>query len=147
MAEFFVDSSTALQATNLNRVVVGDTYANGYYMALAYQISYNGATWAIANRGANQSDGDVSVAWDGVNYKLDIDLSGLTRVFTGEPVIVVSSLASSTHAAGPTYLPQARTSSATDLVVRFVDLTSPSAYVTTQSTDMAFMMIVYGNID
>lgn len=148
MTRQFTDASqTPFNQTNMDKVITGDSYTNGVYMHLSYWIYYTGAVWTVSTtHGSKASAADVVVAWNATDYRLDIDLSGLTYPPASIVNCQVSSQAPTAHATGPYYLPVVHATSATDVYVRFVNLASPSAFVTTQATAMAFQIDIVGAV-
>ena len=144
-----ITSGTAATTATMDKVHYGSGYANEVIATLVFRILYDGAAWVISsNTGSDQAREDVSVEWDGVDYKLDITLTELHNTFTNVPVVQVSALAGTTHASGIRYEPQAYAPTVSTVVVRFVDLAAATpAYATAVDTKMSFGITLTGTID
>lgn len=145
MTVVWTDSTTALGAAALNKMLAGDTYTNGAYAVLAYRIYYNGSWNVDTSYGTKVSASDVSVAWNAGDNRLDIDLSGLDNPFNGTPAVVVSSEAPSAHATGPYFNVYAKATGPDDILVRFRDGAGAS-FETSESSSMVFNIIIIGSI-
>lgn len=147
MAGLFDDGVTNINEAALNKGLVGDTYNNGFYMAVSYRVLYDGANWVVSTaHGSKQSAGALAPVWNAGDNRLDITLT-LTRPFTDIPTAMAQALAASAHASQPRYTPHANATSTTAIVVRFIDLTAPTDYVTVVGTKMAFWLTLYGPIN
>ena len=142
-----ISSGTAATTATMDKVAYGSGYANEVIATVAARIYYTGAAWAfVASTGSDQALADISVAWDGVDYKLDIDLSALDNQFTNRPVVSVTADAGTTTGSGARYCPQGHATAVDTVIVRFVDL-SDGSHVTTEGTKMSFEITMTGTID
>lgn len=134
----WVDGTTPMTAANMNLLVQGD--GTTCLMAVAFRIYYNGAAWVVhTSTGAFGSYPDVSLAWNGVSYRLEITLSGLTRTFAYKPSCVVSPTAD--DATAP-WIPAAIPSTKDLVYVQFYNYAG--ALVTTEDAQMDFEIILLG---
>jgi len=147
MAVLVTDAVTAVAAATANKFVAGDGYTDGNYMLLAYRIDWSsGTTFAVNTAaGSKASDLDVSVSWDGADYKLDIDLSALDLQFTGIPAVVTCSMAAATDAASTPYRVDAKATSVSDIYCRFVS-EDGTDHIQTPDGRMFFYIFIFGTI-
>ncbi len=143
MSNFFVNGVTTFDAATFGKVMVGDTYTNGFYMTVSWRIQYDGANWVV-NDGTSACTGAVAPVWNAGDNRLDITLT-LTRPFTARPTAQATATAPSAHATGATYIPEARVTSATAILVRFKDAAA-GTFITSVGTKMDFYLTLCGTI-
>ena len=144
-------SSTAASHDNMNKCVYGDG-ANETPMILAFQVYYNGASWAVAAAGTAihagiRSEMVTGLTWNATTDELEIDLAvGLAsyRAFTSLPVCVASGSAQGgASGSAANYIAHADADSATDIRIRFYDEVT-GAQVTTEDIQMDAQLIMSG---
>jgi hypothetical protein len=140
----FTDSSTTLAHANFRKLLAADgTDGNNNKGAacIGLWIRYDGASWeARAAKGAIAQTSNVGLTWDGVNERLEIDLSGCDNTFGEHTIAVVSAAATDSF-----FIPKAESANADTIYVRFYDVAT-GARETTETTDMSFNIIIWGEL-
>ena len=143
------DSSTELNAANLNKFLAADGTTGGGggtgHACWGLRIRYTGAAWeAYADYGAESQISNVGLTWDGSNHWLTIDLSGCDNTFENYPVV----LCTQTSAASVIYNINAYATAASSVRVTFFayDDAGIADRITTEATSMDFNILFFGQI-
>ena len=146
MTKPITDGTTGVAESLANKFMYGDGYTGGIYATVSYRIAYAAGVWGVtSNYGTKISYAAVAPVWNAGDNRLDITLT-LTNAFTGIPTAQATAEAGAAHASGLRFHPQVTVTSATTVVVRFIDLASTANYQTAESTKMAFYLTLTGCI-
>lgn len=151
MAKLFVDSTTPLNAANLNKLMAGDS-DTAYQLAVwGLRIRYTGSAWeASSGYGADGQATNVDLTWNATDDKLIIDFSnpGIDNAFTTRTIPIATAAASGV--AGDTnyfYDVKVQSWSSTIVHVQFYDSeTDIRLPVGTESANMSFYITFLGKI-
>jgi len=141
----FTDGSTLFEDSVMNQVVIGDGVTGGATRSvmLICQTIYYQAGWNIYSERGLTQESNITLNWDGVNYKLDIDISGMDNTFSQKPA--VAAVAFDNNVNPRQHTPVARCTDADTISVKFYDDDSASGpIVTAEDTKMCFTLWMFG---
>ncbi len=150
MAKLFVDSTTPLNAANLNKLMAGDgstTYQLGVW---GLQIRYTGSAWeAMASYGADDQASNITLTWNATDDRLEIDFStpGVDNAFSAATIPMATTHCGGTAGDDLFYDVKVQSWSATAVYVQFFDTEADVRLpVGTEATQMRFYIMFLGRI-